>query len=82
MEQAIFDMLLGKETIFFALFLYLFWVQLQEKKSQNVFILKQQGILEDLTHSYGKIAENQERLTERIEKIETHIGTVRGDDKK
>lgn len=80
MEQAIFDMIFSKETIFFALFLYLFWVQTEEKKSQNVFILKQQGILEDLTQSYGKIADNQERLTERIEKIEIHIGTVRGDD--
>lgn len=81
MEQAIFDMIFSKETIFFALFLYLFWVQTEEKKSQNVFILKQQGILEDLTQSYGKIADNQERLTERIEKIEIHIGTVKGDDR-
>jgi Tfp pilus assembly protein PilN len=70
MEQGIMDMLFNRETVFFALFLYLFYTQLQEKKEQNTFLLKQQGILSDLTNSFEKMAQNQEKLTERIERIE------------
>lgn len=80
MEQSIIDMILNKETIFFALFMYLFWAQQQEKKDQNSFLLKQQDILSDLTGSYEKIAQNQEKLTERIEKIEEKMD-VKGADK-
>lgn len=70
MEQGIMDILLNKETVFFALFLWLLWVQQQEKRNQNDFILKQQDILGDLTGSFEKLATNQEKLTERIERIE------------
>lgn len=73
MEKTIIDLLLNKETVFFALFLYLLWVQQQEKKSQNTFILKQQDILSDLGGSFEKMADNQEKLTERIEKIEINV---------
>lgn len=34
---------------------------------------KQQDILADLTKSYEKLAQNQEKLTERIEKIEVIV---------
>lgn len=74
MEQGILDVLFTKETVFFGLFLYLFYIQQTEKKQQNEFITKQQDILSDLTGSYEKLAHNQEKLTERIEKIETKIG--------
>lgn len=70
LEQGILDILFNRETVFFALFLYLFYTQLHEKKEQNTFILKQQGILNDLTNSFEKMAQNQEKLTERIERIE------------
>ena len=73
MEQGILDMLLNKEAVFFSLFLYLFWMQLNEKKDQNAFLLKQQDILGDLTKSFEKLANNQEKLTERIEKIEVNV---------
>lgn len=73
MEQAILDILVNKETVFFALFLYLFLMQQQEKKEQNAFLQKQQDILTDLTKSYEKLAQNQEKLTERIEKIEVIV---------
>lgn len=73
MEQAILDILVNKETVFFALFLYLFLVQQQEKKEQSAFLQKQQDILADLTKSYEKLAHNQEKLTERIEKIEVIV---------
>jgi hypothetical protein len=69
-EQSIFDLILNKDTIFLGLFLYLLWVQQQEKKSQNDFILKQQDILGNLTGSFEKLADNQEKLTGRIERIE------------
>lgn len=81
MESEIVKVLFNQETIFFGLFLYLFWTQQQEKKGQNAFLLKQQDILgemanslKDLKNSFGKLAENQEKLTERIEKIETKVG--------
>lgn len=73
MEQIILDMLATKETVFFALFLYLFLVQQHEKKVQSTFLQKQQDILSDLTKSYEKLAQNQEKLTERIEKIEVIV---------
>ena len=73
MEQSIMDILFTKETVFFGLFLYLLWVQQQEKKSQNGFIVKQQDILGELTSSFEKLATNQEKLTERIEKIEVTL---------
>jgi hypothetical protein len=80
MEQTFIEMLLTKETVFFVLFLYLFWIQQQEKKSQNEFITKQQDILNDmkdsltdLTGSFEKMADNQEKLTQRIEKIEVIV---------
>lgn len=69
-DQQIIDLIFNKETVFFGLFLYLFWVQQREKEKQNDFILKQQGILGDLTSSYEKLAQNQEKLTSRIERIE------------
>lgn len=79
-EASILEVLLNKETIFFGLFLYLFWSQQQEKKSQNSFILEQQNILSDLSNSYGnltnsfdKMVQNQEKLTGRVEKIEVVI---------
>lgn len=80
MEQSVIDMILNKETVFFALFLYLFWAQQQEKKEQNSFILKQQDILADLTSSYEKLATSQEKLTERIEKIEVIVDKRSGED--
>lgn len=80
MDQIILDTLLNKETVFFALFLYLFYTQQQEKKSQNTFILKQQDILggmkdslTDLSLSFERLTDNQEKLTERIEKIEVIV---------
>lgn len=74
-QQSIFDLIFQKETIFLGLFLYLLWVQQQEKKGQNDFILKQQDILSDLTGSFEKLATNQEKLTGRIELIEVKINT-------
>ena len=71
--ESIFDMFLTKETIFLALFLWMLWVQQQEKKAQNDFILKQQDILSDLSTSVDRMATNQEKLTERIEKIEVIV---------
>jgi len=89
MEQGILELLLNKETVFFALFLWLLWTQQQEKKSQNDFILKQQEILSDLSGSLGdlgnsfeKMAQNQEKLTERIEKIEVNVEKLQGKDDK
>lgn len=73
MEAGILEMLFTKETVFLALFLYLFYIQLTEKKEQNQFLLKQQSILNKLTTSFEKLAHNQEKLTERIEKIESHL---------
>jgi hypothetical protein len=82
-EQSIVDLLLNKETVFFALFLYLFYAQQQEKKDQNTFILKQQEILGQLSESVGdlgtsfeKMADNQEKLTGRIEKIEVNVENI------
>lgn len=73
MEQQLIELLINKETVFFGLFLYLFWQQQQEKRSLNSFLTKQQTILGDLTKSYEKMADNQERLTTRIEAIEDKI---------
>jgi hypothetical protein len=73
MEQSIVELFFTKETIFFGLFLYLFWVQQQEKKDQNSFLLRQQQILADLTTSLEKLTLNQEKLAERIERIEFHV---------
>lgn len=73
MEQAFLDVLVNKETVFFGLFMYLFWAQQQEKREQSAFLQKQQEILADLTKSYEKLAQNQEKLTERIEKIEVIV---------
>jgi len=89
MEQSIFDLLFTKETVFFALFLWLLWVQQQEKKGQNDFILKQQEILGDLSNSLGdlgssfeKMAQNQEKLTGRIEKIEVNVEKLQEKDER
>ena len=73
MEQGIIEALFNKETVFFALFLWLMWEQQKEKKNQNQFILDQQGILSNLTSSFEKLADNQERLTGRIERIEVNV---------
>ena len=73
MEQQLLEVFLNKETVFFGLFLYLFWLQQQEKKNLNDFLSKQQAILSDLTNSYEKMANNQERLTTRIEAIEDRM---------
>lgn len=73
LEETIFKLLVNKETVFFALFLYLLWTQQQEKKEQNAFLLKQQDILADLTGSFEKLATSQEKLTQRIEKIEVIV---------
>lgn len=73
MEQGIIEVLFNKETVFFALFLWLLWEQQKEKKSQNQFILEQQGILSNLTGSFEKLADNQEKLTGRIERIEVNV---------
>lgn len=80
MEQTLLDMLFQKETVFFALFLYLFWVQQQDKKEQSSFIKQQQNILGDLANSlhelrnsFSKLADNQEKLTNRIENIEIKL---------
>lgn len=70
MDTAISTLLFNKDTIFFGLFLYLLYIQQHEKKDQNSFIVKQQTILTDLTASFEKLAQNQEKLTERIERIE------------
>ena len=89
MEASIIEVLFNKETVFFALFLWLLWTQQQEKKSQNDFILKQQEILSDLSGSLGdlgnsfeKMAQNQEKLTERIEKIEVNVEKLQEKDEK
>lgn len=78
MEQLFTDLLLNKETVFFALFLYLFYIQQKEKKDQNDFLLRQQDILKDLGSSFEKLATNQEMLTDRIEKIEVNLKTLGG----
>lgn len=82
MEQEIVNLLFSKETVFFALFLYLFWVQQQEKKEQNSFIKEQQNILGSLTDSFEKLSDNQERLTTRIEKIEINVEKLQEKDDK
>lgn len=73
MNETILNMLANKETVFFALFLYLFWTQQQEKKEQTKFINRQQDILNGLNNSLEKLTSNQEKLTERIERIEVNI---------
>lgn len=80
MEAGVIEMLLNKETVFFALFLYLFWSQQKEKKEQNIFILRQQDILSELTESFKKLSNSQEVLTERVERIEVHVGDLKGDE--
>jgi len=79
-EAGIIELLLNKEAVFFALFLYLFWNQQKEKKEQNIFILRQQDILGELTESFKKLSNSQEVLTERVEKIEVHVGDLKGDE--
>jgi hypothetical protein len=71
--EALINALMTKETVFFCLFVYLLYIQQQEKKSQNDFLLKQQDILGELTSSFEKLATNQEKLTERIERIEVTL---------
>lgn len=73
MDEVILNLLANKETVFFALFLYLFYTQQQEKKEQTKFLNKQQDILNGLNISLEKLASNQEKLTERIERIEINI---------
>lgn len=73
MDEVILNLLANKETVFFALFLYLFYAQQQEKKEQTKFLNKQQNILNGLNISLEKLAFNQEKLTERIERIEVNI---------
>lgn len=73
MDEVILNLLANKETVFFALFLYLFYAQQQEKKEQTKFLNKQQDILNGLNISLEKLASNQEKLTERIERIEINI---------
>ncbi|HLO11495.1 MAG TPA: hypothetical protein VK190_04500 [Pseudoneobacillus sp.] len=70
MEQGILDLIFSRDTVFLGLFLYLFYFQQQEKKEQSTFLVKQQDILSDLTASYERLAQNQEKLTSRIERIE------------
>ncbi len=65
MAQAI-EMIFNQETVFFALFLFLFWKQQQEKDKQNVFINKQQEVL-------NGIAVTLEKMNNRIESIEDNM---------
>lgn len=65
------EMLFNQDTVFFALFLFLFWKQQQEKDKQNTFINKQQEVL-------AGIAVTLEKMNDRIESIENHMD--RGDE--
>ena len=62
MEKVFLDYILTQETIFIGLFLFLFYQQNTELKSNREFIKEQQKILE--------------RLASRIEGIEVKINMV------
>lgn len=77
MEQQIFDIFFQKETIFLALFLFLFWEQRKEFKNERAradkqntenknFILEQQKLLADLTRSIENIDEDLKEIKYKI----------------
>lgn len=77
MEQQIFDIFFQKETIFLALFLFLFWEQRKEFKNERAradkqntenknFILEQQKLLADLTRSIESIDEDLKEIKYKI----------------
>ncbi|HDX9704391.1 TPA: hypothetical protein ROY17_002029 [Bacillus thuringiensis] len=71
-EKAI-TMLLTKETAFFGLFLISFILQWKDKGMLHSFILKQQGVLADLTSAVQDIAKTQDKQHERIERMEDNL---------
>ena len=77
MEQQLFDLIFQKETIFFGLFLFLFWEQRKDAKKQQEradkrdaenkdFIQKQQELLSDLTRSIESIDEDLKEIKHQI----------------
>lgn len=72
MAQAL-SAIFGKETVFFGLFLWMFWKQQKEKDKQNEFILQQQQILQELSNSIKDISASQNKIADRLDVIETHV---------
>lgn len=65
--------ILGQESIFLSLFLYMLWQMLQDKKKQQDLMTMQAEALQDLTSSFEKLTDNQERITNRLDDIEAKI---------
>ncbi|PEA53443.1 hypothetical protein CON64_18550 [Bacillus pseudomycoides] len=87
MEQVL-EMIMNKETVFFGLFLYGYYLQQKDKleqrelinhhagviAEQQTFISKQQEVLKDIKDSVFDMAKNQEKITDRLEHIEKKLG--------
>ncbi|MEH7464585.1 hypothetical protein V7166_21750 [Bacillus thuringiensis] len=87
MEQLL-EMIMNKETVFFGLFLYGYYLQQKDKleqrelinhhagviAEQQTFITKQQEVLKDIQGSVCEMSKNQEKITERLEHIERKLG--------
>lgn len=72
LEKAV-GILLTKETAFFGLFLVSFYLLWKDKSVLQSFIIKQQGVLADLTSAVQDIAKTQDKQHERIERMEDNL---------
>lgn len=71
-EKAI-SVLFTKETAFFGLFIVSYYLLFTDKVKLQEFLIKQQDVLKDLTHSVQDIAKTQEKQHERIERMEDNL---------
>ena len=77
--QQLTDLILSQESVFFALFIYGYYSQQQDKLYQRDFIERQQKTLTCLTKNVERIAKNQEHMTEELTFLKNHIQT-KGDE--
>lgn len=71
-EKAV-SIMFTKETAFFGLFIVSYYLMFTDKVKLQEFLIRQQDVLSDLTHSVQDIAKTQEKQHERIERMEDNL---------